>query len=120
MAANMTNQTVSKPRVKLNDPLTNEQRKSLKGIAHQLSPIVTIGVQGVSDRVLEEIGRALDDHELIKIKIPAGSKEQRDAVAQAVVEATQATLISSIGRVCVLLRQNPEANPKLSNLVRLD
>lgn len=109
-----------KPRVKLSDPLTNEQHKSLKGLAHQLSPIVTIGAQGISEGVLEEIGRALDDHELIKIKIPAGSKEEREAVAQAVAEATQAILISNIGRVCVLLRQNPNANPKLSNLVRLD
>ena len=77
-----------------------------------------IGGQGVTPTVIEEIGRALTDHELIKVKIPAGSKADRDAVANAIVEATDAILVTSIGRIVLLLRRNPEANPKLSNLAR--
>lgn len=77
-----------------------------------------IGGQGVTPTVIEEIGRALNDHELIKVKIPAGSKVDRDAVANAIAEATDAILVTSIGRMVLLLRRNPEANPKLSNLAR--
>ncbi|MFW2176896.1 MULTISPECIES: YhbY family RNA-binding protein [unclassified Moraxella] len=98
--------------------LSNADIKHLKGIGHQLNPIVTVGGQGLTDTVIEEINRALTDHELIKVKIPAGSKDERDAVNQAISEATGAILVTSIGRVCLLLRENPEANPKLSNLAR--
>lgn len=101
-----------------NSSISNAELKQLKGIGHQLNPIVTIGGNGLTDTVIEEISRALTDHELIKVKIPAGSKEERDAMATAISEATGASLINSIGRVVLLLRENSEANPKLSNLVR--
>lgn len=101
-----------------NSNFSNAQLKTLKGIGHQLSPIVTIGGNGLTDTVIEEISRALTDHELIKVKIPAGSKDERDELAKAISEATHSELINSIGRVVLLLRENPEANPKLSNLVR--
>lgn len=101
-----------------NSTLSNADIKHLKGIGHQLNPVVMIGGQGITPTVIEEIGRALTDHELIKVKIPAGSKEDRDSVAAAIAEATDAILVTSIGRVCLLYRRNPDANPKLSNLVR--
>lgn len=97
---------------------SNAELKTLKGIGHQLNPIVTIGGNGLTEMVIEEISRALTDHELIKVKIPAGSKDERDEMAQAICEATYAQLVNNIGRVVLLLRENPEANPKLSNLVR--
>lgn len=97
---------------------SNTELKTLKGIGHQLNPIVTIGGNGLTEMVIEEISRALTDHELIKVKIPAGSKDERNEMAQAICEATHAQLVNNIGRVVLLLRENPEANPKLSNLVR--
>lgn len=101
-----------------NPNFSNAELKTLKGIGHQLNPVVTIGGQGLSEAVVEELSRALTDHELIKVKIPAGSKEEREAMAMAICEATQAELVNSIGRVVLLLRENPEANLKLSNLAR--
>jgi RNA-binding protein len=98
--------------------LTNTQLKELKAIGHQLNPVVIVGGNGLTDSLIEEVNRALNDHELIKVKIPAGSKEERDAVNQAISEATGSTIVTSIGRMVLLLRRNPEANPKLSNLAR--
>ena len=80
--------------------------------------MVIVGGNGLTDSLIEEVNRALNDHELIKVKIPAGSKEERDAVNQAISEATGSTIVTSIGRMVLLLRRNPEANPKLSNLAR--
>lgn len=93
--------------------------KYLKGLAHQLNPVVTIGNNGVTAAIIEEIARALADHELIKVKIPAGSKPEREVMIQALAQATDSIAVTSIGRMCVLFRKNPEPNPKLSNLVRL-
>lgn len=92
--------------------------KALRGIGHHLSPVVTIGGNGVTPSVIEEVARALTDHELIKIKIPAGTADDRKACAAAIADATESEIVHHIGRMVLLLRANPEPSPKLSNLAR--
>lgn len=92
--------------------------KELRGIGHRLNPVVIVGSDGLSPAVIEEVGRALHDHELIKIKIPAGSSDARKECANTLAEATESEVIHHIGRMVLLLRKNPEPNPKLSNLAR--
>ncbi|OOS20671.1 YhbY family RNA-binding protein [Moraxella lincolnii] len=98
--------------------LDNDTLKRLRGIGHKLKPIVSIGGQGLSPSVLGELERALTDHELVKVRLPAGSKEERDALSAQLAKDSQALLIHHVGRMALLLRHNPQANPKLSNLVR--
>lgn len=98
--------------------LDNATIKRLKGIGHELKPIVMIGNKGITPTIVEEIDRALTDHELIKVKLPAGTKQERDLIGEELASAANAALIHSIGRMALLLRQNPNANPKLSNLAR--
>jgi RNA-binding protein len=96
----------------------NATRRRLKRIAHHLEPVVLVGDQGISDSVVAETRRALDDHELIKVRIHSGDREDRAALADRLAEACQATIVQRIGKVAVLFRSNPEANPRLSNLAR--
>lgn len=98
--------------------LDNTELRRLKGIGHQLKPIVMIGNNGITENILQEVERALTDHELIKIKMPAGSKQEREELGSQLANSVQAQLIHSIGRMALLLRRNPNANPKLSNLIR--
>lgn len=98
--------------------LDNATIKRLKSIGHELKPIVMIGNKGVTPAITEEIDRALADHELIKVKLPAGSKHDRDLVSTEIAKTAKASVIHTIGRMALLLRQNPNANPKLSNLAR--
>ena len=93
--------------------LDNATIKRLKGIGHDLKPIVMIGNKGVTPSITEEIDRALSDHELIKVKLPAGTKEERDVIGAELATTAKATLVHSIGRMALLLRKNPNANPKL-------
>lgn len=95
-----------------------ETRRRLKRIAHHLDPVVLVGDQGVSEAVVAETHRALHDHELIKVRVHAGDREQRRAMAHALAQACDAVVIQSIGKVTVLFRKNPEPDPKLSNLAR--
>lgn len=92
--------------------------KTLRGVGHQLEPIVIIGNHGLTENVITEIMRALHDHELIKIKIPAGSATERLACANDVATATDSQIIHRIGRMVLLLKNNPKPNSKLSNLHR--
>lgn len=107
-------QTKSNKKAKID----NDTLKLLKGIGHQLKPIVMIGGNGLTQSIIDEIDRALTDHELIKIKLPAGSKEERQAFASEITTNTKSQLIHTVGRMALILRKNPNANPRLSNLVR--
>lgn len=98
--------------------LDNATIKRLRGIGHELKPVVMLGNNGITPAITEEIDRALTDHELIKVKLPAGSKHDRDMVSTELAITAKATVIHTIGRMALLLRQNPNANPKLSNLAR--
>ena len=49
--------------------LNTQQKKSLRGIAHHLDPVVAVSERGLSEGIVEETERALRDHELIKIKV---------------------------------------------------
>ena len=50
------------------DGLSPIERKKLKARAHALNPIIHLGAKGLTEAVIAEIGRALDAHELIKVR----------------------------------------------------
>lgn len=77
-----------------------------------------IGDQGVSEGVVQETERALGDHELIKVKVAIGERDDRKSAAESLAATCNAELVHSIGKVVVLYRHNPKANPKLSNVQR--
>jgi RNA-binding protein len=99
-------------------PTDNATRRRLKRIAHHLEPIVLIGDHGISETLVAETQRALKDHELIKVRIHSGDREARQALANELADACEASIIQSIGKVTVLFRKNPHPNLRLSNLAR--
>lgn len=99
-------------------PLASREKKSLRQIAHHLDSVVAVGDQGVSEGVLAETERALADHELIKVKLAIGDRAARAAAAEQLAAACAAELVQSIGKIVVLYRANPDADPRLSNILR--
>ena len=67
---------------------------------------------------MEELERALADHELIKVKFAVGDREVKKALIEELVKLSQATLVQSIGNIALIYRHNPQADPKKSNLTR--
>ena len=98
--------------------LTSRDKKQLRQIAHHLDPVVTLSDTSVSDGVHGETERALSDHELIKVKLPLIEKAHRQEAALNLAQMCEAEVVQHIGKVAVLYRKNPKANPKLSNLAR--
>ena len=101
----------------MNAPTSKELRQ-LRALAHKLRPVVTVAGKGLSSTVLEELDRALKDHELIKVRVAVGDREQRELVIAEVCERSNAVLVQRIGNIATLLRANPQADPKKSNLHR--
>ena len=98
--------------------LSIQERKRLRQIGHALNPVVMLGDKGLTEAVVEEINRALNDHELIKVKIVAEDREERAALIDQVSEQTGAEVVQKIGKIALIYKKAPKQNQKLSNLVR--
>ncbi len=90
------------------EKLTNNQKKYLRGIAHGLNPMIMIGSNGITDNLMEELESTLEHHELLKIKIAFGDRDERQEIVQYILKQTNALLVQSIGKTCIIYRQNDE------------
>jgi RNA-binding protein len=93
-------------------------KKHLRSIGHKLSPFVMIADKGLSESVALELDRALDDHELIKVKVNIAEPTERRALIDQLCKAHKALLIQAIGKIALIYRPAKTPNPKLSNLLR--
>ena len=98
--------------------LTPTQKKQLRTIGHSLNPIITVAGNGLSENILLETDRALEDHELIKIKFAVGDREVKKQLIREMSQIVEATVVQEIGNVALLYRPAKQPNPKLSNLLR--
>jgi RNA-binding protein len=86
--------------------LTNPQKRYLKSLAHDLRPVILVGAKGVSASLLSELDAALEQHELVKVKISAEDRETRDSWIASMVEGSQAGLVTRIGNIAVMFRRS--------------
>lgn len=86
--------------------LTPQNIRSLKAKVHHLKPIVIVGNKGLTDTVIQEIDRALDDHELMKIRIHTQNREDLAKNTADICTKTNAILIHSIGHIIAIYRKN--------------
>ncbi|MDP2829892.1 MAG: YhbY family RNA-binding protein [Sulfuricellaceae bacterium] len=84
--------------------LTPGQRRFLRAQAHTLNPVVMIGDAGLSASVMKEIGASLKSHELIKIKIAGGDREQREAMLNEICTTLDAAPIQHIGKTLIVYK----------------
>ena len=92
--------------------LNERQRKHLRGLGHPLHPIVTLGQSGLTDAVVQEMERALTDHELVKVRARLGDRDARDEAFDSLARRTGSELVQRIGNVGLFYR--PDAKlPKI-------
>lgn len=100
------------------NPLTQAELKNLRRIGHELKPVVLMGANGLTESLIEEVVRALSDHELIKVKLMGDGKAERKGICEQITKTTGATLVQQVGKIALLYKKNVKANPKLSNIAR--
>ena len=91
--------------------LTNNQKKYLRSLAHDLKPFVMIGQNGLSESVLTEIDSTMLKHELIKIKLKVDNRKEKQQILEKILEFSHAELVQVIGGVLVIYRpfeDNPD------------
>jgi RNA-binding protein len=91
--------------------LDGKQRRYLRSLGHHLSPVVQIGKDGVSAALVKATEIALEDHELIKVKLLEGAGD-RHQIAAALVEKCHAELAGVLGRTALVYRRRKK-DPKI-------
>jgi putative YhbY family RNA-binding protein len=94
--------------------LSPRRRSELRSQAHKLSPTVMIGDKGLTDEVLAEIDRALQAHELIKVRAATDDRDARNVWMESICGKLEAHPVQQIGKVLVVYRENPEKKATLS------
>ena len=93
--------------------VNDKQKRYLKGLAHPLKPVVMIGNKGLTETVLAEIDNALEQHELIKIRVSGQEKADRLAMLNDIATKTSSNFILMIGHIGVLYRPAKEPTIQL-------
>ena len=82
--------------------LTNNQKKYLRSMAHDLKPFVMIGQHGLSDSVVNELESTLLKHELLKIKLRVSDRKEKQQIVDKIILLSKAVLVQVIGGVLVI------------------
>lgn len=98
--------------------LSAGDKKHLRQLGHSLNPVVTVAAKGLSENVLAEVERALEDHELIKVKFAVADRDVKQQLIDELCRQSAAQLVQTIGHIALIYRKADRPNPNLSNLLR--
>ncbi|MBN2260333.1 MAG: ribosome assembly RNA-binding protein YhbY [Clostridiales bacterium] len=86
--------------------LRGKQRSFLKSKANTLKPILQIGKEGITEQVIEQIDKMLNDHELIKVNVLSSNELDSKEAAIQICDALTADFISALGNKFVVYRES--------------
>lgn len=92
--------------------LSEHQKKFLRGLGHQLKPLIMVGEAGLSESLLAEFESTLDHHELIKVRVRVGDRDARNTIIDQLCAHGKAELVQRIGNVALLYRPNLNKKPE--------
>jgi RNA-binding protein len=98
--------------------ITPAQRKSLKADAHDLSPVVMIGGDGLTPAVIKEAKLAISHHGLIKVRVFGDDRETRIAIYEELCDKLDAAPVQHIGKLLVLWKPKDVVDAAFANLDR--
>lgn len=98
--------------------LTQEQKKQFKAIGHHLKPVLIVADNGLTEGVMAELERAINDHELIKVQFRITDRDDRRGIIDELCRDSGSELVQVIGKMALIYRKNARPNKNLSNVSR--
>jgi len=90
--------------------LTGKQKRQLRAQANRIKASVTIGKDGVTDRVCQFIFEALGNKELVKVKVLDNNSDEFKLIVDRLSQLHDVEVAQVIGRTILLFRLLPEKN----------
>ena len=84
--------------------MNSKQRKKLISLAMNVATTVQIGKNGITESVIGEIDRSLEDHELVKIGVLRSVLQSAKSLIAELAEKTSSEPVQAIGNKVVLYR----------------
>lgn len=94
------------------DPLTGKQKRLLLGLGRKLPVTVSVGKAGLSAGLTRQVRELIARRELVKVRLGAGAKVQREAQAAELAEAVGVAIVGLTGRTVLLHRPSGEPDPR--------
>ncbi len=89
--------------------LSGYQKKYLRGLAHNLKPVVLVGQKGATPSLFISIDEALTAHELIKIRfVETKDRVQKEKMIHSIAKETQSHIAGTVGHTAIYYRTHPE------------
>jgi RNA-binding protein len=93
--------------------LTGKQRRHLRSLGHHLEPVVQLGRLGLSEAAIAAVDAALDQHELVKVRIGTECPDDRHDVAERLAPAVKGEVAQVLGRTLLVYRRHPK-DPRIT------
>lgn len=97
--------------------MNSAERNFLRKRAHNLKPTVMVGKQGFDERVSRALDESLTSHELVKVRFQDFQDEIRP-IAESLASSVGAQVVSIVGHVVILFRQNPDPADHIIHIPR--
>jgi RNA-binding protein len=98
--------------------LTGKQKRYLRGLGHELKPVIMVGKNEMNEALTAETDAALASHELIKVKILESCTMDRHEVAESLAKACGADVAQVLGRTLLLYRRSDDGKIELPSAVK--
>ena len=85
--------------------MTSKERAYLRGLANTIDAIFQIGKGGVSDVLLEQLDKALEARELIKVSVLETAPGNAKELAEEIALGTNSAVVQTVGSKITLFRQ---------------
>lgn len=92
--------------------ISGKDRSFLKGLSHNLQPLLQVGKNGLTDSFYAECDKILEDHELVKIAVLDAAELKAKDVANQIAERLGAEFVSAVGKKLVIYRPSETILPK--------
>lgn len=93
--------------------LSTKQIQFLKGLAHKLDAVATLGKAGVTQEFLANVSQCLDARELIKVKFHSEDREEFRTALEATCLKLEAHMVQAIGRIGVIYKPSKKKKIQL-------
>ena len=95
------------------EDLKGYQKKYLKGLAHNLKPVVFVGQKGMTPTVTASVNESLENRELIKVKfVDFKEKPHKEEINTAIENETGSKLVGVIGHVAIFYRRQKDSKKR--------
>ncbi|MFH2131279.1 MAG: ribosome assembly RNA-binding protein YhbY [bacterium] len=90
------------------EPLTGKQARYLRGLGHDLKPLLQVGKAGITESFIRQVSAALETHELIKVKLIKSAPDNVREAGEKLSTRVPCRIAQTIGKTLLLYRQREE------------